>query len=62
MNAPFRLPTVSTSPAKGEVDRFPRLSAAQKLLQAAADCAMDLKPGISGRNVGWDSPYRHGGR
>jgi hypothetical protein len=48
MNAPFHLPT--------EAARFPKLSPAQKLLQAAADSAifreiiaeMNLKPGISG--------------
>jgi hypothetical protein len=53
MNAPFRQDSVVS---KSEItDRFPRLSPAQKILQAAADRAiwqqivaeMDLKPGIS---------------
>lgn len=70
MNAPLLHPVVPVADARQET-RFPRLSAAQKILQAAADRAvmlqfisdLKLKPGISiPANLGGESPYENGGR
>ena len=65
MNARLSHPVIPAGEGRQETARFPRLTAAQKLLQDAADAAfwrrevakLDLKPGIIGSSHTPDRPY-----